>query len=73
MTKADIAAFHRRFVTLSTLVGESGERWNTILVHLKGSGMRPFSPGGEDFGHLYLREDVEHAFWRGGLITKYTW
>ncbi len=66
MTRAEIAAFHQRFVTLSALVGQTGEHWNTILLHLKKSRVRRFSPRGEDFGHLYLREDVEHAFWRGG-------
>ena len=66
MTEADIAAFHRQFVTLSTLVSESGEHRNTILVRLKESGVPPFSPGGEDFGHLYLREDVEQVFRRSG-------
>jgi hypothetical protein len=62
LTKAQIDASRQRFLTLTMLVDDSGEHRNTILARLKEAGVRPFSPGGKAFGHLYLREELEGAF-----------
>ena len=61
LTEADIQTFHQSFVTLSTLVSETGDRRASVLARLKAKGVIPFSPGGEDFGNLYLRKVADHA------------
>jgi hypothetical protein len=57
----DIAAFHRRFVTLTTLAAETGRHRNTLRSQLAAAGTARFAPGGQDFGPVYLREDVVPA------------
>jgi hypothetical protein len=57
----DIAAFHRRFVTLTTLAAETGHHRNTLRGKLAAAGIDRFAPGGQDYGPVYLREDVVPA------------
>ncbi|MGY6410378.1 MAG: hypothetical protein ACXIUV_05050, partial [Alkalilacustris sp.] len=57
----DIAAFHRRFVTLTTLAAERGTHRNTIAAKLKAAGVQPFAPDGADFGQIWLRGEAEPA------------
>ncbi|OHC54759.1 MAG: hypothetical protein A3D16_09485 [Rhodobacterales bacterium RIFCSPHIGHO2_02_FULL_62_130] len=64
VTAADIAAFHRRFVTMRTLSAETGRAIPGLRVQLKRAGVAVFSPDGQDFGHLYLRAEVEAALSR---------
>lgn len=54
----DIEAFHRRFVTVSTLSKELGRHRNTVRGLLSSSGLSRFSPNGHDFGAVYLRSEV---------------
>lgn len=58
MTPGDMAAFHRRFVTLTTLSAETGQHRNTLKGRLATRRITPFSPEGQDFGAVYLRGDV---------------
>jgi len=58
MAPDDMAAFHRRFVTLTTLSAEMGQHRNTLKATLAARGITPFSPDGQDFGPVYLRGDV---------------
>jgi hypothetical protein len=58
MTPEDMAAFHRRFVTLTTLSAEMGQHRNTLKATLAARGITPFSPDGQNFGPVYLRADV---------------
>ncbi len=58
MTAEDMAAFHRRFVTLTTLSAETGQHRNTLKGRLAARRVTPFSPEGQDFGAVYLRGDV---------------
>ena len=58
MTPKDMAAFHRCFVTLRTLSAETGQHRNTLKALLTARRITPFSPGGQDFGPVYLRADV---------------
>ena len=58
MTPEDMAAFHRRFVTLTTLSAETGQHRNTLKGLLAARRITPFSPDGQDFGPVYLRADV---------------
>ena len=60
----DIAAFHRRFVTLTTLATETGHHRNTLRGQLAAAGIGRFAPDGQDFGPVYLREDVVPALQR---------
>jgi hypothetical protein len=61
MTPDDMAAFHRRFVTLTTLSAETGEHRNTLKGLLAARRITPFSPKGQDFGAVYLRGEVVGA------------
>lgn len=58
MAPEDMAAFHRQFVTLTTLSAETGQHRNTLKATLTARGINPFSPDGQDFGAVYLRADV---------------
>jgi hypothetical protein len=58
MTKVDIDAFHKKFVTLTTLSAETGQHRNTLKMVLDAAQTSPFSPQGKNFGRIYLREDV---------------
>ena len=59
MTPEDMEAFHRRFVTLTTLSAETGEHRNTLRGLIASRRITPFAPDGQDFGAVYLRADVE--------------
>jgi len=58
MTADDIAAFHERFVTLTTLATETGLHRNTLKSKFASHAVAPFAPGGQDFGPVYRRADV---------------
>ncbi|RBI67540.1 hypothetical protein DQW77_17540 [Roseovarius sp. TE539] len=58
MTADDIAAFHERFVTLTTLATESGLHRNTLKSKFASHAVVPFSQGGQDFGPVYRRADI---------------
>lgn len=64
LTPKNRAEFHRRFVTLTTLSSETGQHRNTLRSVLASGRVSPFSPDGQDFGSVYLRDDV------AGLIKK---
>ena len=59
MTEADIAEFHERYFTLPTMALEYGIDRRALLARIKSSEIRPFKPNDQDYGHLYLRKDVE--------------
>jgi hypothetical protein len=61
MTPADLAAFHRRFVTVPSLAGETGRTIFEIRADLKRAGVAVLAPEEQDFGRLFLREAVEAA------------
>ncbi len=58
MEPEDMAAFHRQFVTLTTLSAEKGLHRNTLKGLLASGKVSPFSPDGQEFGAVYLRDDV---------------
>lgn len=57
----DIAVFHRRFATLTTLSEESGRHRNTLRGQLAAGGVARFAIDGRSFGPIYLREEVVRA------------
>jgi hypothetical protein len=59
-----VAAFHRRFATLTTLAAETGLHRNTLRGHLAASEISRFAPDGQAFGPVYLREEVVPALQR---------
>ena len=65
MTAADVAAFHHRFGTIPILAAETGRMIPELRSALMRAGVAVFSPKGEDFGRLFLREIVEAALARG--------
>jgi hypothetical protein len=61
MDQSDIAAFHNRFVTLTTLAAETGLHRNALGAKLSHARVLRYSPDGRDFGAVYLRSDAEAA------------
>lgn len=59
MTEQDIEAFHERFITPTAIEAETGLHRQTILAHLRAKQIERFSPGGQDYGPVYLREAIE--------------
>jgi hypothetical protein len=57
----DIASFRRRFVTLTTLIEETGLHRNTLKSLLAASHVKRFAPNGQDFGPVYLRSETVKA------------
>ncbi len=70
MTPQDVAAFHRTFVTLTSLSLETGLHRNSLRAIFVSSGITPFSPDGHDFGAVYLRSDLTELISAGGLLAK---
>ena len=68
MTEGDIAAFHARFMTLTSMARKFGRHQRTYLAALQSADVTPFAPNGEDYGHLYLRQDVEPVLRHHQLI-----
>jgi hypothetical protein len=68
----DIAAFHRRFATLTTLATETGHHRNTLRAQLAAAGIARFAPGGQDYGPVYLREEVVPALQRRRIADPRT-
>jgi len=57
----EIASFHRRFVTLTTLSEETGYHRNTLKSLLEASRVTRFTPEGQDFGPVYPRAEAIKA------------
>ena len=70
MGPKDMAAFHKRFVTLSTLSEETGEHLNSLRRVFKLSKLTPFSPEGQNFGPVYLRDDVAESIGKGRASSR---
>jgi len=64
MSPEDIAALHRRFLTLRTMATEFGTGRDAFLARLEAAGIRRFAPGGVDHGPIWLRVEVETALRR---------
>ncbi len=62
MTPADVAAFHRKFLTTSTIEAEFGLHRNRILALLNAAGARPFTLDGMSIGSVWFRDEVQHHF-----------
>lgn len=58
MTPGDGAAFHRRYLTPTTIESEFGLHRNTSLAILKAGGVARFSPDGVDYGAIWLRSEA---------------
>lgn len=58
LSARNIAAFHERFVTLTTLSDETGHHRNTLKSLLKASRVARFAPGDQDFGPVFLRAEA---------------
>lgn len=58
MDAADIAAFSARFVTPTMLMAETGLHRNTLYRLLDAARVAPFAPGGQGFGAVFLRSDL---------------
>jgi hypothetical protein len=62
MSPEDIAAFHRRYLTLRTMAMKFGTApRGTILARLDAAGVRRFQPEGVEYGPIWLRVEAEAA------------
>lgn len=59
MSEEDIAAFHKRFLTTTTMEDEFGVHRNRILAILRSAGAQQFTLDGQPVGPIWLRGDVE--------------
>lgn len=44
------------------MVLEFNTFWRTLITRLQAAGVKPFTSESEEYGHLYLRADVEEFF-----------
>lgn len=58
MTPEDEAAFHRRYLTPTTIESEFGLHRNTSLAILRAGEVARFSPDGVDYGAIWLRSEA---------------
>ena len=58
LSAEEIASFHGRFVTLTTLSNETGHHRNTLKSLLEASRVARFAPGDRNFGAIFLREEA---------------
>lgn len=70
VSQKDIVNFHARFMTASTMEREFGLHKRTLLAKLKATHVKPFAPNGQDFGALYLREDVEALLKPSRIVSR---
>jgi len=70
VTKEDIDKFHARFLTTSTMEREFGLHKRTLLAKLKAAHVKAFAPNAQDFGALYLREDVEAVIKPARIVSR---
>ena len=61
LSAEEIASFHARFVTLTTLSDETGNHRNTLKSLLEASRVARFVPGDQNFGPVFLREEAIKA------------
>ena len=61
LSTEEISSFHRCFVTLTTLIEETGYHRNTLKTLLAAAHLNRFSPDGQHFGPVYLREEAVKA------------
>ncbi len=59
ISQSDAEAFHAKFYTLRIMSSKFGRSWQRLSAELAAASIKPFSPGGENFGHIYLREQVD--------------
>lgn len=59
VSQDDRTEFHRRFLIPTTMQREFGLHRQTCPTRLRAVGVMPFSPGGADFGPVYLRREAE--------------
>ncbi|MEP1495727.1 hypothetical protein, partial [Pseudophaeobacter sp.] len=55
----DITQFHKRFMTPATMEQKFGQHRKILLGKLRAAGVETFAPNGEDYGPVYLRNEVE--------------
>jgi hypothetical protein len=70
VSKKDIVEFHARFVTASTMEREFGLHRRTLFAKLKAAHVKVFAPNTQDFGALYLREDVEAVIKPARIVSR---
>ncbi|MCR8825252.1 TniQ family protein [Pseudosulfitobacter koreensis] len=63
VTDADIAAFHAKFTTLKLLSMREKTDGRALAPRLRDAGISRFAPEGQDFGPVYLLDDVLGALW----------
>lgn len=62
ITRDDADAFHQRFYTPRTMAQAHFKSWQSMTATLRAAGVEVFSPDGNDYGPLYLRQEVDRKF-----------
>lgn len=62
MSEADNAAFHERFMTVTTMSAEFGHHHNTVRARLRVASAPPFTSEGRVYDAIWLRDEVEPIF-----------
>lgn len=62
MTDADLAAFYAKFTTSKLLSNREKMESRLIARKLRNAGISRFAPDGENFGPVYLVDDVRTAW-----------
>ena len=62
LTEDDPAAFNSKFMTLRMIAQEYERSWQSTGAELKAKSVTQFSPDGEKYSNLFLREEVQAAF-----------
>jgi hypothetical protein len=62
VTEEHMKAFHRRFLTTTTIEREFGLHRNAIVASLKAGKVLPFASNGQEFGALWLRDEAAGLF-----------
>lgn len=65
MTEDDVAAFHKTFMTITTMAEESGLHRNTVRTLLKHGNVSPITYEGRTFQQVWRRDDVERLLKSG--------
>lgn len=61
ISQEDSRIFHEKFMTSRTMAARYCAHGRSLTRRLEAAGITPFRPDGQDYGYLYLKEDVERV------------
>lgn len=70
LTNENIEAFHQRFLTITTMSSETGLHRNSILALIRLNSLPAFTPDGQNYGPIYLREVVQPVLHKAAALKQ---